>query len=69
MNDNNGIATHRAALGPLAFLSLQHPARHGTPAAPSNEERFRAYRNLLPAMPGNNYAWAFRHAVPYGTDG
>ena len=63
MNDNNGIAIRQAALGPLAFLSLQHPARFSTPAAPSNEDRFRAYRNLLPAMPGNNYAWAFRHAV------
>ncbi len=63
MNDNNGIAIRQAAPGPLAFLSLQHPARFSTPAAPSNEDRFRAYRNLLPAMPGNNYAWAFRHAV------
>lgn len=63
MNDNNGFAIRQAALGPLAFLSLQHPARDSTPDAPSNEERFRAYRNLLPAMSGNNYAWAFRHAV------
>ena len=69
MNDNNGIAIHQAALGPLAFLSLQHPARDSTPAAPSNEERFRAYRNLLPAMPGNNYAWAFRHAVLHNSTG
>lgn len=38
------------------------------PDAPSNEERFRTYRNLLPAMSGNNYAWAFRHAVPHRTD-
>jgi len=69
MNDNNGIAIHQAALGPLAFLSLQHPARHSTPDAPSNEERFRAYRNLLPAMPGNNYAWVFRHALQHSAGG
>ena len=48
-------------------LSLQHPARHSTPDAPSNEERFRAYRNMLPAMPGNNYAWAFRFTDPHST--
>lgn len=69
MNDDNGTAIRPAALGPLAFLSLQHPARHSTPAAPSNEERFRAYRNTLPAMPGNNYGWAFRHDVVHGPGG
>lgn len=69
MSDNNGIATRQAALGPLAFLSLQHPARDSTPDAPSNEERFRAYRNLLPAMPANNYAWVFRHAVLHNSTG
>lgn len=63
MNDNSSIALDQATLGPLAFLSLQHPARDSTPDAPSNEERFRAYRNLLPARPGNNYAWIFRHPV------
>lgn len=63
MNENNGIAIRQAALGPLAFLSLQHPARHHTPDAPSNEERIRAYRNLLPVMLGNTYTWAFRHAA------
>jgi hypothetical protein len=69
MNDNNGIAIRQAALGPLAFLSLQHPARHVTPDAPSNEERIRAYRNMLPVMLGNTYTWAFRHAVLHSTGG
>lgn len=48
--------------GPLAFLSLQHPDRHGVPNAPTNEDRIRAYRNLLPVLPGNNYEWRFRNA-------
>lgn len=49
--------------GPLAFLSLQHPERHGVPDAPTNEDRIRAYRNLLPVLPGNNYEWRFRPAL------
>lgn len=65
MNDNS-TDTRQEALGPLAFLSLQHPARDQTPDAPSNEERIRAYRNMLPVMPGNNYAWAFRGAAAHG---
>ena len=69
MNDNNGIAIRQAALGPLAFLSLQHPPRQGAPDAPSNEERIRAYRDTLPVMPGNNYAWVFRHAVLHNSTG
>lgn len=47
--------------GPLAFLSLQHPERQGVPNAPTNEDRIRAYRNLLPVLPGNNYEWRFRN--------
>lgn len=69
MNNHHATAIEQAALGPLAFLSLQHPPRDGTPDAPSNEERIRAYRNLLPAMPGNNYQWVFRHAVRHDTGG
>ena len=48
--------------GPLAFLSLQHPERQGVPNAPTNEDRIRAYRNLLPILPGNNYEWRFRNS-------
>lgn len=69
MSDNHGIAIDQTALGPLAFLSLQHPSRYGTPEAPSNEERIRAYRNTLPAMSGNNYQWAFRHVAQHSTGG
>jgi len=62
MNDSDFIRAMRATLGPLAFLSLQHPARHAVPTAPTNEERMRAYRNILPVLPGNNYGWRFRQA-------
>lgn len=62
MNSRNSDSTSSAGLGPLAFLSLQHPARHGEPVAPTSEERVRAYRNLLPILPGNNYDWRFRSA-------
>lgn len=64
MKDDVGTAVGELAFGPLAFLSLQHPLRDGTPDAPSNEERIRAYRNTLPVTPGNNYEWAFRSALP-----
>lgn len=50
------------SFGPLAFLSLQRTERGRTPMAPSNEERLRAFRSVQPAMPANNYEWAFRQS-------
>lgn len=63
MSDDDPITEPHTGLGPLAFLSLQHPARDDTPAAPSNEDRLRAWRNTLPALPGNDYDWPFRQAA------
>lgn len=63
MNDDDFIASWQAGPGPLAFLSLQHPPRDGTPEAPTNEDRIRAWRNLLPAQPGNDYDWPYRRAA------
>lgn len=44
--------------GPLAFLSLQRCPRGTVPAAPTNAERARAFRDVRPAPELHNaYGW------------
>lgn len=63
---NQHFASMHAELGPLAFLSIQHTEPGKTPAAPTNEDRVRAFRNAQPVLQGNAYEWRFR-SVPVGT--
>ncbi|MFT4196367.1 MAG: hypothetical protein QM601_00385 [Pseudoxanthomonas sp.] len=37
----------------LVHLSIQHCPRGQVPAAPSNEERYRAFREAIPVLFGN----------------
>lgn len=62
MKDNHDIAGRQADWGPLAFLSLQHAGRGIVPDAPSNDERVRAFRSVLPPSQANNYGWRFRQS-------
>ena len=43
---------------PLAHLSLQHCPRGVVPAAPTNDDRRRAYRDVQPVSLHNDYRWA-----------
>lgn len=43
--------------GPLAYLSMQHCPRGTTPAAPTNEDRARAFRDVQPVETHNGYCW------------
>ncbi len=56
------IETVVAEVGPLVFLSFQRTRRGEIPAAPSNEDRMRAFRSTQPVLHGNNYEWQFRNA-------
>ncbi len=46
------------ALKALAGLSLQHP-KGRTPAAPTNEDRLRAFRVCVRPELGNGFRWKF----------
>ncbi|MGH8060567.1 MAG: hypothetical protein ACREO7_00945 [Pseudoxanthomonas sp.] len=48
-------------LAPLTGLSLQHTWPGVTPAAPSNEDRARAFRNAQPVALANHFPWPFQH--------
>lgn len=50
-------------LAPLTGLSLQHTRPGVTPAAPSNEDRARAFRNAQPVALANHFHWPFQHPV------
>ena len=50
-----------AELAPLTGLSLQHTRPGVTPAAPSNEDRARAFRNAQPVALANHFQWPFQH--------
>lgn len=44
--------------GPLTYLSLQHCPAGSVPAAPTNAERARAFRDVRPAPELHNaYSW------------
>ncbi|MBO9717489.1 MAG: hypothetical protein J7507_11955 [Pseudoxanthomonas sp.] len=58
-------AQFTAAIGPLTALSLQRCARGKAPAAPTNEERDRAFRAVQQRPIANNYAWPHRQADEY----
>jgi hypothetical protein len=62
MNHLNGF-TVGTELGPLTGLSLQHTRPGMTPAAPSNEDRARAFRNAQPVALANHFPWPFQHAA------
>lgn len=53
--------TAGAELGPLTGLSIQHTRPGVTPAAPSNEDRARAFRNAQPVALANHFHWPFQH--------
>jgi hypothetical protein len=62
MNDFSSFAA-AAELAPLTGLSIQHTRPGLTPAAPSNEERARAFRNAQPVALANHFHWPFQHPV------
>ena len=59
MNDLSSFAAG-AELAPLTGLSLQHTWPGVTPAAPSNEDRARAFRNAQPVALANHFHWPFQ---------
>ena len=59
-NDFSSFAAG-AELPPLTGLSLQHTRPGVTPAAPSNEDRARAFRNAQPVALANHFHWPFQH--------
>lgn len=59
-NDSSNFAASCAELGPLTGLSIQHTRRGVTPAAPSNEDRARAFRNAQPVALANRFQWPFQ---------
>lgn len=59
-NDFSGFAAGME-LAPLTGLSLQHTRPGVTPAAPSNEDRARAFRNAQPVALANHFHWPFQH--------
>jgi hypothetical protein len=62
-NDLGNFAASCAELGPLTGLSLQHTRPGMTPAAPSNEDRARAFRNAQPVALANHFHWPFQHSA------
>ena len=50
-----------AELGPLTGLSIQHTRPGVTPAAPSNEDRARAFRDAQPVALANHFHWPFQY--------
>ena len=60
MNDiSRSIATWEE-FGPLTGLSIQHTRPGATPAAPSNEDRARAFREAQPVALANHFHWPFQ---------
>lgn len=55
------------ALEALAGLSLQHP-KGRTPAAPSNEDRLRAFRACVRPEIGNTRLWQWVLATEYAQE-
>lgn len=49
-----------AELGALTGLSIQRTRPGVTPAAPSNEDRVRAFRNARPVALANPFHWPFQ---------
>ena len=60
INDASSSTTYTSS-GPLTGLSLQHTRPGVTPAAPSNEDRARAFRNAQPVALANHFHWPFQH--------
>ena len=56
MNDADFYAA-MSAFGPLASLSIQHCPRGTTPAAPTNDDRARAFRDAQPVTTHNAHPW------------
>lgn len=52
----------------LTSLSLQHCPRGTIPAAPTNEERARAFRDCLPVVTHNSYPWDHIKRVEYARE-
>lgn len=48
---------------PLAFLSLQHCPRGVVPAAPTNLDRRRAFRDVQPVTTHNAHPWPHLRAA------
>lgn len=59
INDASSSTTYTSS-GPLTGLSLQHTRPGVTPAAPSNEDRARAFRNAQPVALANHFHWPFQ---------
>lgn len=59
-NDLSSFAAG-AEFGPLTGLSFQHTRPGVTPAAPSNEDRARAFRSAQPVALANHFPWPFQH--------
>ena len=60
MNDLSSFTAACAELGPLTGLSIQHTRPGVTPAAPSNEDRARAFREAQPVALANHFHWPFQ---------
>jgi hypothetical protein len=60
--DLNGF-TAGTELAPLTGLSIQHTRPGVAPAAPSNEDRARAFRNAQPVALANQFHWPFQHSA------
>jgi hypothetical protein len=64
-----GDSASVAGVGPLAFLSIQHAPPGVVPDVFTNEERARAFRNVLPVVAANTYRWPFRQAQVHAIEG